>query len=149
MMSVKQTINQCINVIIMFQVHSQFLFIVCYQVWKSANGGRDWTLQTMKAPWKARTQHDATATYSQALGKAILYVANGIYESGQAANRNNDIWASSDDGVSWIRITANAAYRARQDGEVDSLNGILVITGGDIGTNNPGNINDIWASLDG
>lgn len=118
-------------------------------MWKSSNGGRDWTLQTLKAPWTARSQHDATATFSPALGKTILYVSNGIYESPKAANRNNDIWASSDDGVSWIQINANPAYPSRQDGETDSLNGVLVVTGGDIGTNNPGNVNDLWASLDG
>lgn len=113
-------------------------------VWKSSNGGRDWTLQTMHAPWKARTQHDSATLYSQNLQKDILYVLNGIWTSPYAANRNNDIWASSDSGLTWIQIASQAQYRGRQDSDTDVIGNVMVLTGGDSGTDSPGNVNDIW-----
>lgn len=51
---------------------------------------------------------------------------------------------SSTEGVSWTKVS-NAGYKGRQDSKTDSLNGILVTSGGDIGTDTPGNVNDVWA----
>lgn len=71
---------------------------------------------------------------------------NGIWDSPWASNRNNDIWMSSDEGVNWVRVTEHGPYSARQDSETESIGSTLVLSGGDIGTDNPGNVNDIWAS---
>lgn len=119
-------------------------------VWRSQDGGRNWEMMTQFAPWMARTQHDSCSYKSKSLDKDILWVLNGIYNSDPAADRNNDIWASSDDGKNWIQITDHAPYYSRQDSDTDTdEDGIMILSGGDIGSNTPGNVNDVWASLDG
>ena len=119
-------------------------------VWRSQDNGRTWQMMTQFAPWMARTQHDSCSFYSKALQKDVLYVLNGIYNSDPASDRNNDIWASIDDGVTWRQITAHAPYNSRQDSDTDAdEDGIMILSGGDIGSNTPGNVNDIWASIDG
>jgi len=57
---------------------------------------------------------------------------------------------SSNTGASWAMVTAAAAYHGRQDGQLlITPSGALLVVAGDTGTNDPGNVNDVWASLDG
>ena len=119
-------------------------------VWYSNTQGRTW-LQRANAPWEPRTQVDAETYRSSALGADLLYVANGIGNKPDSQNRINDIWVSSNGGGRWEMVTAAAAYHGRQDAQLlATLTGALLVVAGDTGMTEPfGNVNDVWASLNG
>lgn len=56
----------------------------------------------------------------------------------------NDVW-SSNDGVNWTQVSANAGFSARSDHQVVSFNGKLWVIGGWDGSMK----NDVWSSSDG
>ena len=119
-------------------------------VWMSANGGQTWRPRNAAAPFPPRTQADAETVFSATLNADIVYFANGYGSKAGSANRLNDIWVSSTSGQSWTQLTAEAPYYGRQDGELTSTaSGALLVVAGDTGLNQPGNTNDIWASLNG
>ena len=119
-------------------------------VWSSANGGATWTRRSMAAPWERRTQADGESYRSEALGVDVLYVANGIGVKPASYNRINDVWVSSNSGSTWAAVTLAAPYYGRQDSQLlVTATGALLVVAGDTGLNDPGNTNDIWASLDG
>ena len=120
-------------------------------VWMSTNSGVGWNRQTGSAPWSIRTQADADCLQNSTLnGADILYLSNGYDGQKWPGQRQNDVWASRDNGRNWVVITANAPYRGRQDGQlIITPSGAMLTVAGDVGINEPGNFNDIWASLDG
>jgi len=56
----------------------------------------------------------------------------------------NDVW-SSDNGITWTQVTANAAFPARSDHQLLSFNNKLWLIGGWDGSMK----NDVWSSSDG
>ena len=120
-------------------------------VWESRTMGATWTRKTAAAPWSIRTQADADCLQNSTLnGADILYLSNGYDGQKWPGQRQNDVWASSNGGSTWVVITANAPYRGRQDGQlIITPSGAMLTVAGDVGINEPGNFNDIWASLDG
>lgn len=115
-------------------------------VWTSADEGRTWQLRTAAAPFPSRGGHDSIAYRSAALNKQIVMVTGGDFKD---LTWYNDIWASSDSGVSWTQFTANAPYVGRYDSEwkINPKNQVIVLMGGDPALGS--NLDDMWASLDG
>ena len=121
-------------------------------VWRSSNQGRDWTLQTAAAQFSARgwavLLHNKNSKLLQ--GKEVLTLLGGYGPQGvRAADRpHNDVWASSDQGRSWARVTSAAPWSARDtfNAEVTKA-GLIVLTGG--WALEGGNTNDVWVSADG
>ena len=107
-------------------------------VWKSTDGGANWTRVIANAPFAARNIHSSVV-----LGQDI-YVIGGFLGS---AGRLNDVWKSTDGGANWTRVTANAAFAKR------SLHGSVVfgqaiyVFGGSAGSGSY--YNDVWKSTDG
>jgi hypothetical protein len=116
----------------------------------SVNYGVTWTRRTATAAFPNRTQADADSFKSTAMGVDLLYIANGIGVKPSNFDRLNDVWVSSNQGTSWQAVTLSAPYIGRQDGQLIALStGALLVVAGDAGINLPGNVNDIWASVDG
>jgi hypothetical protein len=115
-------------------------------VWRSPDGV-NWTRITDTAPWGPRVLH-MVASYNSA-----LYVMGGMTDSTDATTCLNDVWRSTDGGVTWVQL-ANAPWAPR--GLVNSGQGLPVfdgklwLMGGGTYTNVPaGNLyNDVW-SFDG
>ena len=64
-------------------------------VWKSTDGGANWTRVTANAAFGARSLHGSVA-----FGQAI-YVFGGTAGSG---SYYNDVWKSTDGGVTWVNV---------------------------------------------
>lgn len=115
-------------------------------VWRSPDGV-NWTRITDIAPWGPRILH-MVASFQ---GK--LYVMGGLTNGVDPTSAVNDVWASSDGGLTWLQLP-NAPWAPR--GLVNSgqglpvFNGKLYVMGGGTYANVPaGNLyNDVW-SFDG
>ena len=67
-------------------------------VWKSTDGGANWTRVTANAAFGARSLHSSVV-----FGQAI-YVFGGTAGSG---NYYNDVWKSADGGATWVNVHKN------------------------------------------
>lgn len=120
-------------------------------VW-STEDGVNWTLVNNRAPWGNRVLH-YTLVHDGKIwvmgGQTILQFAPSVPEE----VFYNDVW-SSEDGVSWTRVTPHAAWAPRgMIGGSAVFNGRMWILGG--GTyDTPATparkfYNDVWSSADG
>jgi hypothetical protein len=115
-------------------------------VWRSPDGV-NWTRITDTAPWGPRVLH-MVASYNGA-----LYVMGGLTDSTNANSALNDVWRSTDGGLTWTQL-ANAPWAPR--GLVNSgqglpiKDGLLWLMGGGTYVNVPAGalFNDVW-SFDG
>jgi len=74
------------------------------QVWQT-NDGRNWNLQTNQAPWSANL-----ILHGLAIKEDTLYVAGGQFGSSISSGLNDTTWQSTDGGVTWAVINANAQH---------------------------------------
>nr|MCH9665040.1 glycoside hydrolase [Gammaproteobacteria bacterium] len=113
-------------------------------IWRSSDGGANWSQITNSAPWAARS-----AFQSVVLTNNDILVMGGI----RGANNNlfvlNDIWRSSDGGTNWSQIPASNHWPTRKlfESVVLANNDILVMGG--VTNNGAAHLNDIWRSSDG
>ena len=109
------------------------------EVWRSSDKGLTWDQVTdvAKRFSPARTGHSAVV-----LGEDIYVIA------GEADYVNqNDVWKSSDRGVSWNRATQNAPFSARYFTTAGVLNGAIYLMGGF--TSTTGTPQNVYKSGDG
>ncbi len=126
-------------------------------VWHTAQGG--WTLATANAGWSPRAEHLTMIASDSPLNKEIIYVIGGIiaYQvtpTGIVQEQTNDVWASSDQGISWWRITANAPFFRRWGhGGLVTQAGVIVLFGGSntdtTRYQDMYSYRDVWTSFDG
>ena len=110
----------------------------------SGSGTQTWQRQTGAASWAGRNGLRATYYRSSVLNTQIITMSAGYVTNVGAAN---DVWASSDNGVTWVQTTAAAPFQIREHGALlASSTGVLITTMG-----GPGELqtDDLWASLDG
>lgn len=106
-------------------------------VWSSVNGA-DWTKVSDNNPWAPR---------GLILGSAVKdghmwLIGGGAYETkGNARIYRNDVWKSAD-GSTWVQVTPDAGFPARQYNSVAILGDEFVLIAGWNGDN----IADAWAS---
>ena len=117
-----------------------------------------WTPQTTAAPFAAREEHLVLVGYSSFYKREILYVIGGRVTCTNAncydGTMSNDVWASSDYGVTWAQLTAAAGFGPRWGhGGWITRGEVLLVWGG---LNTPTGLyentitqRDIWASFDG
>jgi hypothetical protein len=140
------------------RTHPLSLFVLCHAVWMSSNQGVTWQAQTLAAPWDIRDSIMGAAYYSTQLQKTII-ISSGGHDDTTLNFRPNEVWASSDLGVSWT-LFPRAPYIGRNHAAmVAASNGVLVVVGGKsdlVGTNTLLNttnknlgLNDIWTSVNG
>lgn len=112
-------------------------------VWKSTNGGANWTRILAAAPWAAR------GTIANALPRfqGRNWLAGGMQYDSTAGNRVhfNDVW-NTDDGKSWVQASSGAQWNARGYPSLLAWNGRLWLIKGVIGAANQ---SDVWSSDDG
>ena len=124
----------------------------------STNQGITWQAQTLNATWDIRDSLMGVAYYSSQLEKTVVLHSGG-HDDTNLNFRPNEVWASSDLGVTWT-LFPRAPYVGRNHAAMRlSPNGVLVVVAGktdEVGTNPltglPNNnlgLNDVWVSLTG
>lgn len=91
------------------------------EVWSSVDNGLNWVQATGAAAWANRWR--AAATYFD----SKLWLVGGFKETPGADV--NDVWYSSDLGVTWTQATASAAWAARSNPTLMTYNNRLVVSG--------------------
>jgi PKD repeat protein len=101
----------------------------------------EWVQQTAGAEWPARID----------FGSAVLLNGDILIMGGWSFPANpdilkNDVWKSSDKGITWTLLTEHAGWGGRKGLSCVVLtDGSVIVTGGDSGSFN----NDVWRSTDG
>ena len=113
-------------------------------VWKSTDGGATWTRVTADAGFSARNTH--SSVYIPSGANAGMYVIGGR-TGGGASSLVNDVWKSTDGGVNWTRVTANAAFAVRSLHSSVAFGQAIYVFGGRGVSGN--HYNDVWKSTDG
>ncbi|WGK69028.1 kelch repeat-containing protein [Candidatus Haliotispira prima] len=109
-------------------------------VWKSSDGVT-WSQVTAAAEFTARSQHASVVLNNE------IFVIGGVVGGGGPNGWKNDVWKSSDGGVSWSEVTANAGFSPRRGHAAVVLNNEIFVIGG---SDNLGSIKrDVWKSSDG
>ena len=106
-------------------------------VYKTADSGLNWALQTSAPGWVAR----ADFRCDQISGPHILIMGG----RNAAGTLLNDVWISSDEGVTWTQQTAAASWPAREKFGTANVGGIIYVAGG---TGASGDLNDVWETTD-
>jgi hypothetical protein len=108
-------------------------------VWRSTDYGATWTLLAKTVGWRWRQG------YSSVLMPDESIVIMGGYDG--SGGFLNDTWRSTDNGVTWTMINANAKWKARMDhSSVVLPDGSIILMGGY--NFDDGYFNDIWRSMD-
>ena len=74
------------------------------EVWRSADQGVTWTQMAAGARFSARDEHTSAAL------SGALYVIGGFEKTtdpGDPGTRLNDVWKSTDQGVTWVNVHKN------------------------------------------
>ena len=123
-------------------------------VWMGTNLGRNWVRQTDRAPFKARTDHLTIIHDNRAFGRSLIYVIGGMISADEGdIMLANDVWVTSDQGVTWALVTAAAPFPQRRGlTGVITNSGVMLVIGGTYTTgrlNDQQSLRDMWLSLDG
>ena len=106
--------------------------------WRSTDGGVTWTEMNASAGWSARERHSSVA-----MPDGSIVLMGGWDDSGGS---KNDVWRSTDNGVTWVEMNASAGWSARErHTSVAMPDGSIVLMGGYTGSASK---NDTWRSTD-
>jgi beta propeller repeat protein/parallel beta-helix repeat protein len=98
------------------------------------------------APW---TQVNASAGWTARYGHSSVVMPDGsivLMGGFNGATRFNDVWRSTDDGITWTRVNASAGWSGRYGHRSVVLpDGSIVLMGGYDGSTQK---NDVWRSTD-
>jgi hypothetical protein len=95
------------------------------EVWRSTDGGTNWTQMTVHAGWTARA-----LAGSAVLADGSIVVMGGVTGSG-FDQYLNDVWRSIDSGATWTQLTEHAGWSQRIPyGAVTHPDGSLLLVGG-------------------
>jgi hypothetical protein len=109
-------------------------------VWRSTDQGATWTQVTANAGWSARTRHTSVVLPD---GSIVLM---GGYDYYANPRYRKDVWRSTDQGATWVQMTASAPWAGRHNHASVALpDGSIVLMGGYDGGNHR---NDVWRSTD-
>lgn len=102
--------------------------------WRSTDKGATWTLVTARAGWPARMGHSSVL-----MPDGSIVLMGGLDDT---YTYLNDVWRSTDSGVTWTRVNAGAGWSARRyPGCVLMPDGSILLTGG---RGDSGPMNDTW-----
>ena len=110
-------------------------------VWQSKDEGTTWTEVNTSAGWPARAGFNVVVMPD---GSIVLM---GGHTSGGSGAPLNDVWKSTDEGVTWTEVNASAGWSARYgQGSVAMPDGSIVLMGGRDSYGD--SLNDVWRSKD-
>jgi PKD repeat protein len=109
-------------------------------VWRSTDKGATWKQQTTDSGFPVRQEAPAVA-----LSDGSIVVMGGAGNTGSSPSKN-DVWRSTDQGVTWTRQTASAEWSPRHGGPAVALpdDSILLIGAG----NETSSFKEVWRSTD-
>ena len=108
-------------------------------VWRSTNNGVTWTQVNASAGWSAR---DGQGSVVMPDGSIVIM---GGYTS-TSPYYKNDVWRSTDNGVTWTQVNASAGWSARRwVNSVVMPDGSIMVMGSYDGTTQ---LHDVWRSTD-
>lgn len=112
-------------------------------VWRSTDQGTTWTLMNASAGWPAR---DGQACVVTPDGSIVLMGGRNVTIGGPLFGIYfNDVWRSSDKGITWTLLNASAGWSARWGhSSVVTPDGSIVLLAGEDGSER----NDVWRSTD-
>lgn len=113
-----------------------------YWAWYFGDGDFDspWTSPTV-TEWSARLEHSSVVLPD---GSIVLLGCLGA-----SGPPKNDVWCSTNLGVTWVQLTAAAEWPGRtRHASVVLSDGSIVLMGG-LSADSPTNKNDVWRSIDG
>ena len=118
------------------------------RVWKSSDGD-NWAQVTTSASTKFSPRSGHRSVYIPSGTNAGMYVIGG-YGTGSTP-RLNDVWKSTDGGINWTRVTANAAFAVRSLHSSVAFGQAIYVFGGAnrSATGDNTYYNDVWKSTDG
>ena len=122
---------------------------ICY-----INGSNTNTVFSFNPSTSIWSQVAAAAQWSPRDGEQInsfngkLWMMGG-YTGGGSYIGNNDVWSSSNGGVTWTQVTAHAPWSARAQFQSVVFNNKLWVMGGTPGAGWTSYLNDVWSSSDG
>jgi hypothetical protein len=107
-------------------------------VWRSTDNGVTWTQMTPSAKWAARAYQSSVV-----MPDSSIILMGGKDGSG---NLKNDVWQSTDNGVTWTQMTSNAGWSPRwtHSSVVMPDSSIILMGGRELS----GDKNDVWRSTD-
>jgi hypothetical protein len=110
------------------------------QVWTSSSGGASWTQVSAAAPFAPRD------SLSWAFNKGV-HVIYGGFQSGGSGAFYGDVWASTDDGASWLLLASKTIAGAYSNTAIifDQY-GFLYMFGGQVGSS--GSAGTAWSSVE-
>ena len=112
-------------------------YIYLNDVWRSTDQGATWMQMTDAPPWTGRAGHTSVV-----LPDGSIVLMGGI---DGPMNWRNDVWRSTDQGATWMLMTAAAPWSARTShSSVVLPDGSIVLMGGHDGSRR----NDVWRSTD-
>jgi hypothetical protein len=133
-------------------------FTCLNDVWKSVDGGKNWTEVNACSPWEPRVDMAVVVTTSGGANKSsikILVIGGDDWEN----NFYNDVWESSDFGETWELLIKHAPWESRAGHAVVCLsNNELLLMGGNVTCLKANKtfkerdikrLNDVWSSVDG
>jgi hypothetical protein len=103
-------------------------------VWRSMDNGVTWAQVNASAGWSARNDHSSVMMPD---GSIVLIGGDATDSS-----YKNDVWRSTDNGVTWAQVNASAGWSGRRYLSCVAMpDGSIVLTGGQA---NDGFKNDVW-----
>lgn len=107
-------------------------------VWRSTDKGDTWNQVTANAEWRDRTGHSSVALPDG----SIVVMGGHTFGPGDS----NDVWRSTNNGVTWTQVNASAGWRAREHHSTEMMaDGSIILFGGN---HNTDYLNDVWRSAD-
>lgn len=95
-------------------------------VWMSSDKGRNWKLQTAGAEWSPRVAPFVVSLKARSSGKDALVLFGGVYQRDM-----NDVWVSSNQGVTWQLMIGQAPFLSRNNANSEVTKaGLIILTGG-------------------